>query len=54
MNKPISQEYICQETGEFETLEFQSNASVPDRYVGVSEFSGKIVEFVRFDVKESE
>ncbi len=49
MNKPYSQDYICHETGEIETLEFTRREQIPASFNSVSELHGKLVHFVQFD-----
>ena len=46
MDKLEERDYICHETGEIERIEFQKNTVPPVSYPGVSDFCGKIVQFV--------
>jgi len=49
MNRYITQEYICRETGESDTLEFKEGDNAPQSYSGVSEITGCLVKFEQID-----
>ena len=52
MDKYIAQEYICHETGEYDTIEFAEGAEVPKSYSGVSEITRCLVKFEQIDAED--
>ena len=49
MDKYVIKEYICHETGEYDTIEFTEGAQVPKSYSGVSEITRCLVKSEQVD-----
>jgi hypothetical protein len=49
MDKYVVQEYICHETGEYDTIEFKEGTVAPESYSGVSEITRCLVKFEQID-----
>ena len=49
MDKYVIKEYICHETGEYDTIEFTEGAQVPKSYSMVSEITRCLVKFEQID-----
>ncbi len=49
MDKYVIQEYICHETGEYDTIEFEEGVTVPQSFPGVSEINRCLVKFEQID-----
>ena len=49
MDKYIAQEYICHETGEYETIEFKEGTAFPKSCSMVSEITGCLAKFEQID-----
>ena len=49
MDKYVIKEYICHETGEYETIEFEKGAVVPESCSMVSEITGCLAKFEQID-----